>query len=176
MPGLRDHILAFSTRTDTKFFQDLYRAVALKHQHSTHHIMQKNELDNSTGKNHAGSHANRPVRILTARSIIGDKVYNKTGDDMGTILDIMLNVDEGNINYVIIAFGGFMGMNRKYFAVPFEALTLDIDQQAFIFDEKRESFENHPGFDKGHWPEANFHTDSRTYSGGFMGPNTGSDH
>jgi sporulation protein YlmC with PRC-barrel domain len=138
--------------------------------------MKKNELDNSTGKNHAGSHANRPVRILTASSIIGDKVYNTTGDDLGKIMDIMLNVDKGNIEYVIIAFGGFMGMGRKYFAVPFEALDLDVDQQAFIFDQNKDSFENEPGFDKGHWPEANFHSPlTRSYSG-FMGPNTGSDH
>jgi sporulation protein YlmC with PRC-barrel domain len=139
-------------------------------------IMEKNELDNSTGKNHTGNHANQPVRILTASSIIGDKVYNKTGDDLGKIMDIMLNVDEGNIEYVIIAFGGFMGMGQKYFAVPFEALVLDANLQAFIFDQNVASFENHPGFDKGHWPEANFHTQDTKYYGGFMGPNTGSDH
>ena len=139
-------------------------------------IMEKNELDNSTGKNHTGNHANHPVRIRTASSIIGDKVYNKTGDDLGKIMDIMLNVDDGNIEYVIIAFGGLMGMGRKYFAVPFEVLILDVDHQAFILDQNKESFENHPGFDKGHWPEANFHSQATRYYGGFMGPNTGSDH
>jgi sporulation protein YlmC with PRC-barrel domain len=133
------------------------------------------ELDNSSGKNHTGNHINRPVRILTASSIIGDKVFNKTGDDLGKIMDIMLNVDDGNIEYVIIAFGGFMGIRQKFFAVPFEALILDIHQQAFIFDQNKESFENHPGLDKGHWPEANFHTKSTRYYGGFMEPNTESD-
>lgn len=138
--------------------------------------MKKNELDNSTGKNHTANHANDPVRILTASSMIGDKVFNKTGDDMGKIMDIMLNVDRGNIEYVIIAFGGFMGMREKYFAVPFEALILDADQQAFIIDQNKESFETHPGLDKGHWPEANFHMQSTRYFGGFMEPNTGSDY
>jgi sporulation protein YlmC with PRC-barrel domain len=138
--------------------------------------MRKNELDNSSGVNHAGKHANIPVRILTATSIIGDKVYNNTGDDLGKIMDIMLNVDNGAIEYVIIAFGGFMGFRQKYFAVPFEALTLDIDHQSFIFDQNRESFEKHPGFNKGHWPEANFHGQYTRYYGGFMGANTGSDH
>jgi len=140
------------------------------------HIMKKNELDNSTGKNHSGNYANVPVRILTASSIIGDKVFNKTGDDLGKIMDIMLNMDDGNIEYVIIAFGGFMGMREKYFAVPFEALVLDVDQKAFIFDQNKESFENHPGFDKGHWPEANFHTQYTRYHGGFMMVNTGRGH
>jgi hypothetical protein len=57
-----------------------------------------------------------------------------------------------------------------------EALILDADEQIFIIDQNVESFENHPGFDKGHWPEANFHTPYTRYYGGFMGPNTGSDH
>lgn len=139
-------------------------------------IMKENALDNATGRNHTGRDANRPVRILTASSIIGDKVFNKTGEDLGKIMDIMLNLDQGNIEYVIVAFGGFMGMRQKYFAVPFGALTVDTGQHAFVFDQSRESFENHPGFDKGHWPEANFHTQFSGYSSGFMGPNTGADH
>lgn len=138
--------------------------------------MRKNELGNSLRINHASNDGNSPVRILTATSIIGDKVHNKAGDDLGKIMDIMLNVDAGNIEYVIIVFGGFMGMRQKYFAVPFEALTLDVDHQTFIFDQSRESFEKHPGFNKGHWPEANFHGQYTRYYGGFMGPNTGSDH
>ncbi len=36
-----------------------------------------------------------PVRILTARSIIGDKVFNDEGEDLGKVVDIMLNMDDG---------------------------------------------------------------------------------
>ena len=138
----------------------------------------KNQHDpeNVTGKNQTGPRANKPVRVLTTKSIIGDKLLNHSGEDLGTIQDLMINIDEGKIEYVIIAFGGFMGIRQKYFAVPFEALVLDGDEQVFIFDQNVESFENHPGFDKGHWPEANFHTQDTRYYGGFMGPNTGSDH
>lgn len=138
--------------------------------------MKENELDNETGMNHTGKRANQPVRILTASSIVGDKVLNNKGEDLGKIIDIMLNLDNGNIEYVIIAFGGFMGLRQKYFAVPFVGLTVDPERRVFIVDQSRESFENHPGFDKDHWPEANFHSQlSRSYSG-FMGPNTGTDH
>lgn len=138
--------------------------------------MEKNELDNTTGKNHTGKRANRPVKVLTASSIIGDKVFNKTGEDLGKIMDIMLDLKAGRIEYVIIAFGGFLGMRQKYFAVPFESLTLDTAQQAFVYDQSKKSFENYPGFDRDHWPQANFHTQFSNNYGGFMGPNTGSDH
>jgi len=136
----------------------------------------KNEIDNITGQNHEGNRANKPVRILTASSITGDKVLNNAGEDLGRITDIMLNLNEGNIEYVVIAFGGFLGINRKYFAVPFAALTIDTERHAFIFDQSKDSFERYPGFDKDHWPQANFHTRNTVRYGSFMGSNSGSDH
>ena len=136
----------------------------------------QNELDNTTGENHTGKHANQPVRVLTARSIMGDKVRNPSGEDLGRIEDIMLNIDDGRIEYIIIAFGGFLGYRQKYFAVPVEALTVDTKNHAFIFDQTRSAFENNPGFDKDHWPDANFHAQSTRNYRGFMGVNTGSDH
>ena len=136
----------------------------------------QNELDNTTGENHTGKHANKPVRVLTARSIIGDKVINPGGEDLGRIEDIMLNIDDGTIAYVIIAFGGFLGYSQKYFAVPVSALTVDTKHHAFVLDQNRSDFENNPGFDKDHWPDANFHAESTRNYSGFMGVNTGSDH
>ena len=139
-------------------------------------LSNQNNPDNVTGKNHSGRHANDPVRILTAKSIIGDKVFNDSGEDLGKIVDIMLNIDCGKIENVVVAFGGFAGINEKYFAVPFEALTLDTENQTFIFEQSRAAFENSPGFDKKHWPEANFNSQFSGNYGGFMGGNTGADH
>lgn len=139
-------------------------------------IKNQNDVANATGKNQTGKHANNPIRILTAKSIIGDKVYNNSGEGLGRITDIMLNINDGKIEYVIIVFGGFLGVNQKYFAVPFEALTVNLDHHAFIFDQSRSSFENSPGFDKKHWPDANFHAQYSGEYGGFMGVNTGTDH
>ena len=135
-------------------------------------------LDNVTGVNQAGRFANRPVKHLTASSILGDKVYNSVDEQLGEIKDIMLNIDEGSIAYVVIESGGFLGMGQKYFAVPFSALLLDADRKTFILDQSKASLEDLPGFDKEHWPDTNSHKRSRSVSsgGGFMGSNTGSEY
>lgn len=138
--------------------------------------MLQNEDDNRTGMNHGGKRPNYPVKLLTASSLRGDKVVNEGGEALGNILDVMLNLNDGRIQYVIIAFGGFLGIGRKYFAVPFEELTIDTHRHAFILDQSRKSFEGRPGFDKDHWPESNAHNERSRYDGGFMGANTGSDH
>ncbi len=113
--------------------------------------------DNITGKNTEGLMPNLPLKCLTATSIIGDKVVNKQGENMGTIKEIMINLTTGEVDYYVIEFGGFLGIGEKYFAIPFRLLTVDAEKQVFIFDQKKEFLESAPGFDKQHWPETNIH-------------------
>ncbi len=134
--------------------------------------------DNLTGKNHEGKDANTPVRLLTASSIIGDKVYNRSDEKLGDIKDIMIDLSNGKVEYAIIEFGGFLGLGEKYFAIPLRLFQLDTDRHAFILDQKKETLEKAPGFDKNHWPETNSHelSQSTTYWGSFMGPNVGQEY
>ena len=113
--------------------------------------------DNLTGTNSEGSSPNLPLKVLTATSIIGDKVHNKSNEHLGQIKDIMINIQTGEIEYFIIEFGGFLGIGEKFFAIPFNLLSVDADNQQFIFDQPKEMLEKAPGFDKDHWPLTNLH-------------------
>lgn len=115
------------------------------------------EADNRSGINHEGPVANTPVRRLTSTSIIGDKVENLQGEDLGKIDNLMVNVDTGNIEYVVLEFGSFMGIGGKLFAIPFSEFQLDSDKQVFLLDRSKEYLKNVPGFDKTHWPDTNDH-------------------
>jgi sporulation protein YlmC with PRC-barrel domain len=116
------------------------------------------EVDNSTGRNHEGPHANAPVRRLTASSIIGDKIENLQGEDLGKIDNLMINIETGQIEYAVLEFGSFLGMGGKLFAIPYPQLYLNSDKECFILDREREAFKNMPGFDKNHWPDTNDHS------------------
>ncbi|MEJ7642964.1 MAG: PRC-barrel domain-containing protein [Chryseolinea sp.] len=136
------------------------------------------DVDNKTGENHFGARPNVPVRNLAASSIIGDKILNPSGEDLGKIKDIMINLDNGSIEYIVVEFGGFLGMGEKYFAFPFNAMSVDTEQHAFILNRSKEELESAPGFDKSHWPETNSH-ENKGYSSGwgsFMGSNAGSEY
>ena len=134
------------------------------------------EKGNLTGKNHDGPNANRPVTILTASSIIGDKVENLQNETLGEINNLMINVQSGKVEYVIVEHGGFLGMGEKLFAIPFEQLELDPVKEVYILNRSIEFFEKAPGFDNEHWPDTNSHAfeKANTYWGSFMGVNTGS--
>lgn len=132
------------------------------------------ETENLTGKNREGGHPNLPLKVLTATSIIGDKVENLAGDELGTIKDLMINVRSGNIDYVVLQYGGFLGIGDKLFAIPFEALSVDPKKEVFVLDKDKEYLNNAPGFNKNHWPETNSHyAEVNTYWGDFMGPSVG---
>ena len=140
--------------------------------------MENLEEDNITGRNTSGKKSNRPLKRLTVSSIIGDKIFNGEEEALGQIKDMMLDIESGTIEYVVIEFGGFIGINKKYFAVPFQDISIDPDHRhAFILDAARESLQKYPGFDKDHWPGTNSHASSSSSSyGGFMGANTGSEY
>ena len=120
--------------------------------------------DNLTGVNNEGAHPNLPLKFLTASSIIGDKVHNEKGEHMGKIEDIMIDLTNGKIEYIVIEFGGFLTIGEKYFAIPFSLLKVDPVKKVFIFNQPREMLEKAPGFDMSHWPETNFHPEETYWS------------
>lgn len=126
------------------------------------------EADNQTGQNQEGPNANRPVRRLTATSIIGDDVENPEGEKLGSIKNLMIDINKGYIDYVVLQFGGFLGMGAKLFAIPWQELQLDPLREVFILNRDKDYLKNAPGFDEDHWPETNDHyyEDATTYWGG----------
>jgi sporulation protein YlmC with PRC-barrel domain len=138
------------------------------------HNISNLEKENATGQNQLGTNANRQVHLLTATSIIGDEVENKSGESIGKIKDIMLNILDGKIQYVVIEFGGFLGFGEKLFAIPFQALKLNVKNKDFVLDVEKSFLETAPGFNKEHWPDTNGHYfDVNNYWGSFLGPSTG---
>ena len=61
---------------------------------------------------------------LSASTLIGDRVINRKGEDLGKIEDFMLDPEQGRVGYAVLSFGGFLGMGDKLFAVPMQALKL----------------------------------------------------
>lgn len=92
--------------------------------------------------------------VLSASTIMSDKVVNAKGEDLGKIEDLMIDLSRGRISYVVLSFGGFLGIGDKLFAIPWEALTLDAENKRFILNVDKERLEKAPGFNKDNWPKA----------------------
>jgi len=117
--------------------------------------MKTTQSTTSEGARIVGGEANTSgpgPEVMAADTLEGDKVVNARGEDLGTIEDIMIDVQRGRVAYAVMSCGGFAGLGEKLFAIPWNALTLDANRHCFVLDADRERFDKAPGFDKHHWP------------------------
>ena len=92
--------------------------------------------------------------ICKASEVIGRGVHSTQGEKLGEIKDVVFDPDKASsILYVVMSFGGFLGVGEKFFAVPWEELALAEDGHSFLLGVPREAFEKARGFDeKSEWP------------------------
>ncbi|RPJ16186.1 MAG: PRC-barrel domain containing protein [Chloroflexi bacterium] len=94
--------------------------------------------------------------VLSATALIGSKVINTAGEPLGNIKELMIDLEDGQIAYAVLSFGGFLGLGDKLFAIPLEALTFgsrSSEDHTVILDMDKEVLKSAPGFDKDHWPD-----------------------
>jgi sporulation protein YlmC with PRC-barrel domain len=92
-------------------------------------------------------------QIVNADDVIGVEVKNAQGENLGKVEALMLDKLEGKVSYVVLSFGGFLGMGDKLFAMPWSIFNYDDKQDCFIISVDKETLRNSPGFDKNHWPD-----------------------
>jgi sporulation protein YlmC with PRC-barrel domain len=90
---------------------------------------------------------------LSASTLGGDKVFNYQNEEIGKVEEIMIDINTGRVAYVVVSFGGLLGVGGKLFAVPWAALHVDTNRKCFLMDADKERLKNAPGFDKNNWPE-----------------------
>lgn len=112
-----------------------------------HSTTQSRSTHDTADDMHAGS------CLLSADTITGDEVCNLQDDELGTIQDLMIDINEGTIRYAVLASGGFLGMGGRLFAIPWKALKQDKEHNRFMLDVDVERLKNAPGFDKDDWPD-----------------------
>ena len=72
--------------------------------------------------------------LLGTTSLIEDDVYDAAGKFLGEIEEILIDGRTGCVRYAVLALGGFLGIGRKRFAVPWSAFTPDADYRRCIVD------------------------------------------
>jgi len=61
---------------------------------------------------------NERPQVLATAAIVGSKVVNTAGEPLGNIRELMIDREDGQIVYVVLSFGGFLGLGDKLFAIP----------------------------------------------------------
>ena len=96
-------------------------------------------------------HSNQVVKA--GSEVIGVNVKNDALKDLGKIEEVVLDKLSGEARYVVLSFGGILGMGDKLFALPWHTLRFSPENNCFILNVTKEKLEKAPGFDKNHWPD-----------------------
>jgi hypothetical protein len=91
--------------------------------------------------------------VCAKEEVIGVDVKNPAKEDLGEICEVMLDKTSGRTAYVVLESGSFLGMGGKLFALPWNSIQYDPNEECFILDVDKEKLKNAPGFDKDNWPD-----------------------
>lgn len=102
----------------------------------------------------AGSASSSQPHALRASKVIGAKVENPSGENLGDIKDMVVDLQNEQVRYVVLSHGGILGIGDKLFAYPMSMVrTKSGDDDKLVLDVDKEKLENAPGFGQKEWPD-----------------------
>jgi sporulation protein YlmC with PRC-barrel domain len=91
------------------------------------------------------------VRFLSANDVMGADVKSLDGENLGNIINLAIDGEDGRIAYAVLSFGGVMGIGSELHAVPWTVLRARGSDQ-FSMNADRETVRRSQGFDNERWP------------------------
>jgi sporulation protein YlmC with PRC-barrel domain len=107
----------------------------------------------ASGKSQKQDKQSQPQGEMRASQLIGSKVMDKQGNELGKIEDVVLDLQGGKVHAAVLEFGGIAGMGEKSYAFPISDLQPAKGNKQFTMNIDKEKLKNAQGFAKGQWPE-----------------------
>jgi len=94
------------------------------------------------------------VRPITANALSNAEVRSPVGENVGKIVDFMLDTERGSVIYAVLAVGGVLGVGAKMLAIPPAQLRLDTRGHSVAIGVETAALEAIPGIDRTNLPES----------------------
>lgn len=92
------------------------------------------------------------VDLIASDKVEGTPVYNRQGERLGSISNFMVDKQSGNVRYAVLSFGGFLGMGKDYYPLPWSMLNYDTQRGGYAVDLDKTLLENAPRYETGREP------------------------
>lgn len=84
--------------------------------------------------------------VISSDRVENTKVYNVTGDKLGTIDDLMIDKVSGQVRYAVLEFGGFLGMGADRYPIPWSILKYDTSKDGYVVPLDKAQLEGAPRY------------------------------
>jgi hypothetical protein len=93
------------------------------------------------------------VRPIATNVLSTADVRSPAGENVGKIVDFMLDTERGTVVYAVLAVGGVLGVGAKMLAIPPSELRLDKGARCLELSVDTASLDAAPGIDRANPPE-----------------------
>lgn len=111
-------------------------------------VAQDRERPAASGRPSAYAQAGLDVR---ASKLLGTEVRNISGDNIGKIRDLIVDLAGEEVQYVVVSHGGALGVGSRQYAFPMRLFKSDGDDDRLVLDVDNAKIANAPGFDRTRW-------------------------
>jgi len=104
--------------------------------------------------------AGHSPKLISSNSVQGTEVYGATGEHVGEIDHLMIERVSGRVAYAVMSFGGFLGMGKDFYPIPWNALKYDTTLDGYRTSVTREQVEGAPTYRGGEtfdWSDNDWH-------------------
>src|ERR1700742_3300638 len=83
---------------------------------------------------------------ILASKVKGTAVYNRAGERIGTVEDIVLDKQSNQIMFAALGFGGVLGIGENYYPVPWSVLDYDEQKGGYVVPLTKERLDKAPSY------------------------------
>jgi len=88
-----------------------------------------------------------PTQLLTQANVAHTlKVESRDGDAIGTVFAFMVHKGSGRSTHAVLSLGGFLGMGKSFYPVPFPLLQFDPVRDVYVITIDRRLLEGGPSW------------------------------
>ena len=73
-------------------------------------------------------------------------MFSTDGDHLGHIDHVMIGKLSGRVEYSVMSFGGFLGINESYFPIPWESLDYDTERGGYVVNIDKDRLKEAPNY------------------------------
>lgn len=98
---------------------------------------------------------NKGTGAVLAENITGSAIYNTKGKDLGNIEAVAIDTTTGKVSYIVVSYGGFIGLGNKNIAIPWQQLLITEDGETYVTNMSEMDLENAPDLGDDALPNVN---------------------
>jgi sporulation protein YlmC with PRC-barrel domain len=84
--------------------------------------------------------------LIASDKVEGTAVYGPGGDKIGRIENLMIDKRSGQVAYAVLSFGGFLGMGKDHYPIPWSKLKYDENRGGYAVNITQDQLASAPRY------------------------------